>query len=94
MYAAYGKQLPQPISNDETEFYNGILQLMKSRKLDFSKAFTSSGGMLKALKEIPEIMLPSGRSIGPFKKDQMVEVQDSQDSEYLKENSICESVTE
>jgi len=90
IYIAYNKQLPQPISNKETEFYNRILQIVKSEKLDFS----NQGNIhtLKSMKSIPEIILPSGNKIGPLTKDQVIDMENEQDRKYLVENTICEQI--
>lgn len=88
IYAAYGKQLPQPISNNETDFYNKIIQTVKSEKLDMNKKEHKT--LLKSIRDIPEIILPSGNKIGPLKTDQIIDTKDAQDIEYLVNNSICE----
>jgi DNA replication initiation complex subunit (GINS family) len=89
IYVAYNKQLPQPISNNETEFYNKILQAVKSEKLDFVSTKNSSY-VLKSMKDIPEIILPSGSKVGPLQKDQVIETANEQDRNYLVDNTICE----
>ena len=53
IYIAYNKQLPQPISNNEIEFYNKLLQTMKSEKLDFTMQEKHMAYELKSIKEIP-----------------------------------------
>ncbi len=92
IYIAYNKQLPQPISNSETEFYNRVLQIVKSEKLDFSGQASGSPHTIKSIKDIPEITLPSGNKIGPLRKDQILEAENEQDRKYLIENSICEKI--
>jgi len=89
IYVAYGKQLPQPISNNETEFYNKVLQAVKSEKLDFVST-RPNNYTLKSVKDIPEIILPSGNKIGPLQKDQIVETKNEQDRNYLLDSTICE----
>lgn len=89
IYVAYNKQLPQPISNNETEFYNKVLQAVKLEKLDFASS-KSTNYMLKSIKDLPEIILPSGNKIGPLQKDQMIEAKNEQDRNYLIDNTICE----
>lgn len=90
IYVAYGKSLPQPISNNELEFYNRLLQIVKEEKLDLAKSTKAGTLTLKSIKDIPEIMLPSGNKIGPLKKDQIIELESEQDKSYLIENTICE----
>ncbi len=92
IYVAYNKQIPQPISNNEIEFYNIILQAVKSEKLDMSANDKNNIHALKSTKDIPEIVLPSGNKIGPLKKDQIIDAENEQDRSYLIENSICEKI--
>ena len=92
IYVAYNKQLPQPISNNETEFYNRLLQVVKSEKLDFTLEDKQLSHGLKSIKDIPEIILPSGNRIGPLAKDQVIDTENEQDIKYLIENTICEKI--
>ncbi|MGD0728518.1 MAG: hypothetical protein ABR981_00370 [Candidatus Micrarchaeaceae archaeon] len=90
IYIAYNKQLPQPISNNELEFYNKLLQIVKEEKLDFAVQTKTNTNSLKSTKDIPEIILPSGNKIGPLAKNQIIEIENQQDKSYLLENTICE----
>ncbi|MDE1870681.1 MAG: hypothetical protein KGI06_00375 [Candidatus Micrarchaeota archaeon] len=92
IYVAYNKQLPQPISSNETEFYNRLLQTVKSERLDFTIQEKHIVSELKSIKDIPEIILPSGNKIGPLAKDQIVNTENEQDIKYLIENTICEKI--
>jgi hypothetical protein len=94
IYIAYNKQLPQPISSNEIEFYNRVLKIVKSEKLVLNQNENNNHTLtLKSLKDIPEIMLPSGSKIGPLKKDQIISTQNEQDINYLIENVICEQIS-
>jgi DNA replication initiation complex subunit (GINS family) len=91
IYVAYNKPLPQPVSGNEFEFYNKILQIVKSERIEtYNK--TGERMVLRSAKDLPEIILPSGKKFGPVKKDQIIESIDEQDKVYLLENSICEQV--
>lgn len=92
IYIAYNRQLPQPISNNELEFYNKTLQIVKSEKLDLIVQQKNNIQTLKSIKDIPEIILPSGNKIGPLTKDQIVSTTNEQDRKYLMENTICEQI--
>lgn len=92
IYIAYNKQLPQPISNSETEFYNKVLQAVKSERLDLTKDIKNGNHTLKSLKSIPEIVLPSGNKLGPLAKDQVIDSLEEPDRNYLIENAICEQL--
>jgi DNA replication initiation complex subunit (GINS family) len=101
IYAAYEKQLPQSVANVETDFYNKILLLSKSEKLEIStkperleatKQSKANIYTLKSIKDIPEIVLPSGNKIGPLTKNQVIDTENEQDKSYLLENTICEQL--
>ncbi|MGH2510317.1 MAG: hypothetical protein ACRDHZ_23325 [Ktedonobacteraceae bacterium] len=92
LYVAYNKQLPQPISNLELEFYNRLTEVARATRLEHQSMRKSSGAALRSLKDIPEIILPSGNKIGPLKKDQVLEMRKDSDPdiEFLTKNMICE----
>lgn len=90
IYVAYSKPLPKPVADNENEFYNRILQLSKSEVLELSAPLKKEMAALKSIKDIPEIILPSGNRIGPLKKDQVIDAISEQDRNYLIENTICE----
>lgn len=91
LYAAYNKPLPQPVSNSEQEFYNKLSELTKTYRVDESDAQNKRTKLMKSLTDIPEIILPSGKKVGPFKKNDIVELQNQEgDIEYLLKNTICE----
>ncbi len=88
IYVAYNRPLPQPISNIELDFYNKILQTTKTERLT-AQGKETRATTLKSAKDIPEIILPSGRKFGPLKKDQEIGSIEEQDKVYLLENAIC-----
>jgi hypothetical protein len=91
LYLAYNKPLPQPLDNSETEFYNDLLKTANSYRIDPNKKIKSNI-LLRSITDIPEIVLPSGKRIGPLKKNEVLDVQDSAaDVTYLINNAICES---
>lgn len=89
LYVAHGKELPQPASAPETEFYNSVVQAMRASKMDLdgkSDAHTT----LRSLVDLPEIILPSGNKLGPLKKGQTLDTTVSDDDlNFLVSNSIC-----
>jgi hypothetical protein len=88
-YVAHGRAMPQPISTIEAEFYDSIVRVMKSSRIELGSA-KSNHTFLKSLVDIPEIMLPSGSKLGPLKKDQLLEgdIPDA-DRNFLLANAIC-----
>ena len=92
LYAAYNKLLPQPTSEREQEFYKEIVQISEKYNIAFSKVRNRSNKLLRSINDIPEIILPSGKKFGPYKKGEIIEVQGADvDGEYLLKNSICEN---
>jgi DNA replication initiation complex subunit (GINS family) len=88
-YVAHGRSLPQPICMMESTFYDNVVQIMKSSKIEF-EAVKGSHTALKSLVDIPEIMLPSGNKLGPLKKGQLLSDKfPDTDLNFLLTNSIC-----
>ena len=87
IYVAYGRQLPTPAPQREEKLYEDAVALLNGSTLAVQgKAAT---GALRAIQPIPEIILPSGRKIGPLEKDQMMEIKDREDRAFLVNNNIC-----
>ena len=93
IYAAYSKPLPQPIPDEEREFYNSLLSLIKNYNIYNRKDILEDKlkPVLKVVISIPKITLPSGNHIGPLEKNQLIEVEDDNDRKYLEANKICTS---
>jgi hypothetical protein len=91
IYIAYGKPLPQPISNMEQELCNKVLDILKVNKLDGTNIKSTDKVSLRSLKDMQEVILPSGNKAGPFKKDQIMELGNQEsDIAFLLGNEICE----
>lgn len=91
LYLAYNKPLPQPLDNTENDLYNSILEMAAKHKIDPSQKIKSNI-LLRSITDIPEIILPSGRKVGPLKKNEILDIKDSTaDMTYLINNAICES---
>ena len=65
IYVAYKKQMPQPAIQSEQDFYKKLSQVASENKIDFTVMQKPNTFLLKSLQSIPEIMLPSGRKVGP-----------------------------
>jgi hypothetical protein len=92
LYVAYKKPLPQPVADSEQEFYNNLVATFDSSRLLTSIPPNKSNKLLRSLIDIPEIILPSGKKFGPHRKDEIIDLTNSEpDREYLIKNSICES---
>lgn len=91
IYVAYKKHLPQPSIQVEQELYDKLADIVNKEKINLSTP--KAGQPLISLQKIPEIILPSGKKIGPFEKDQIINVQaDDEDVRFLLSNSICKEV--
>jgi hypothetical protein len=91
LYLAYNKQPPPQLDGSETEFYNQLLDLTGRYRLDQGQKIKSNK-LLRSITDIPEIVLPSGRKLGPLKKNEILDMQDSADDvKYLIGNAICEN---
>ena len=87
----YNKPLPAQLDNSEAEFYTSLLELTGKYKIDPTKIIKSNK-LLRSLTDIPEIILPSGKRLGPLKKDEILNIHDSAaDITYLISNAICEN---
>jgi hypothetical protein len=93
IYIAYGKPLPQPVSSLEQDFCDKVSDVLKVNKLDGTNIKTSDRVLLRSLKDMPEVILPSGNKAGPFKKNQTIELGSNEgDIKFLLDNAICESL--
>ena len=93
IYIAYGKPLPQPVGSIEQDFCDKVNDILKVNKLDGTNIRTVDKVLLKSLKDMPEVILPSGDKAGPFKKNQTLELGSNEgDIKFLLDNTICERV--
>jgi len=86
IYLAYNKQLPQPIPRFEENLFKKIKAIINEE---------SKPPQVKRIKinlDIPEIVTPEGNKIGPFSKDQIIEIDDSKEIEYILQNKIGELI--
>jgi hypothetical protein len=91
IYIAYGKALPQPVSSLEQDFCDRVNDVLKVNKLDGTNIKTADKVLLRSLKDMPEVILPSGSKAGPFKKNQTIELGSNEgDIKFLLDNAICE----
>jgi len=92
LYIAYDRQLPQQVDAQEMEFYNSMIKIVKAERLDLTED-KHAKIVLKVVKDIPEIMLPSGSKIGPLEKGGIIEVESlNEDMNFLLNNTICEKI--
>ncbi len=95
IYVAFRKTMPQPAMQEELEFYSKIVEFTKQSTLPASGdasigANAKPHQALKSVQSMPEIILPSGRKVGPFEKGAIVDVASEEDINFLIANTICE----
>ena len=85
VYAAYGRQLPQPVPTEDEDLYK------KARELIGPKTH----GKIKKIRiiaEVPELLTPGGRRLGPYSKNQIIETDNTEDLAYMLNNKIGETI--
>ncbi len=93
IYVAYKKQMPQPAILSEQDFYKKLSQVASENKIDFAATQKPNTFLLKSLQSIPEIILPSGRKVGPLEKGQIIELGgNGEDADFLINNTICQKM--
>lgn len=89
IYVAYKKQPPQSNIVEELDFYNSVINVTKVHAF---LSNSSASKKFKAVGELPEIVLPSGSKVGPLSKDQIIELNNREDIDYVTSNGVCEAV--
>ena len=95
IYVAYKKQMPQPAAQVELDFYNNIADLATGNRLQIKMQNDRNQRIraLRSLQAIPEIILPSGKKLGPLEKGQLIDTNESEeDTKFLINNAICQQV--
>jgi DNA replication initiation complex subunit (GINS family) len=93
LYMAYNKQPPSQLDATESDFYTRLLEITTAYRIDKGNEIKSNK-LLRSITDIPEIVLPSGKKIGPLKKDEILDMNNSAaDITYLISNAICENYT-
>ena len=73
LYMAYNKPPPTQLDNSEAEFYNDLLKITEKYRIDPTKKIKSNK-LLRSITDIPEIILPSGKKLGPLKKNEILDM--------------------
>lgn len=85
-YIAFGRSLPHPIPEEEERLYIRIKNIITEEE-------KGAGTKLKVFEETPEIITPEGKKIGPFHKNETVEV-NKPEAEFMINNNIAKKVDE
>ncbi len=86
IYLAYDRQPPQPIPAEEGELYKRIRAVVSNTDAD------EKSSRIKVLSDIPEIATPTGGKIGPYRANEIIELQDESDVEFVLKNKIGEKI--
>jgi hypothetical protein len=87
IYLAYNKQLPSQIPEEEEMLYSRIRVL-----LDGTGGTEDKIKRVRILSELPELMMPNGGKVGPFKQNQVIEIANANEVEFLLNNKLGEIV--
>ena len=85
VYLAYSQAPPQPLPKDEEKLYNKLASVLGGEKLQRKQ----DQGRFIVLQDVPKMVLPSGKEMGPLEKGKTVEVADEYDRGFLLSNNIC-----
>lgn len=86
VYLAYGRQLPQQIPVEEEALYSKLRKILNEES-DSSKAIK-----IRMFSDVPEILAPSGKKVGPFKQNEIVEFGDESDTQFILNNKLGEII--
>lgn len=87
IYLAYNKQLPTQMPDEEEALYNKIKVLLNEKEDQIEKA-----RKVKIETEMPELFMPNGGKIGPFKQNQIVELSNESEVAFLLNNKLGEEI--
>ena len=85
-YIAYGRNLPAQIPEEEERLYIRINNIIKEEKAGNKKT------KIKITSDMPELITPGGKKIGPFVKDSIISPESEKETEFLIENKLGEKV--
>ena len=86
LYLAYNKPLPKPIPREEEDLYTEMQKILSSETSETKIT------KIKVMAELPEIVTPYGKKLGPYKSGDVLEIYDDKDAVFLLNNKIGEKV--
>ena len=89
IYVAHNKTLPEPTVPLELSFYEKVRKEYGEATVDGFEEAMPHKEELYVNKDFPEIILPSGTRIGPYKKGDRLELENEEDTNFLKSTEIC-----
>ena len=85
MYLAYDKQIGNEVADEESEIYSKIKTILKKGKIQNSTK-------IKINIDVPEIITNTGTKLGPYNKNEIVDINSNDDVMFIIENNIGEKI--
>lgn len=85
MYLAYDKQIGNEVANEENEIYSKIRAVLKKGKIQNSTK-------IKINMDVPEIITNTGTKLGPYNKNEIIDINSNDDVMFIIENNIGEKI--
>ncbi len=86
IYLAYDKQIGNEVASEEADMYLKIKTVMK-------KTNKQNSTKIKINIDIPEIITTTGAKLGPYNKDEIIEINANDDIMFIIENRIGEKIS-
>jgi DNA replication initiation complex subunit (GINS family) len=86
IYLAYDKQIGNEVTPEESDLYLKIKSLLKKNKITASTK-------IKINIDVPEIITTSGTKLGPYNKNEIIELNSNEDMIFIIENKIGEKLS-
>ncbi|MEM3281499.1 MAG: hypothetical protein QW591_00060 [Candidatus Micrarchaeaceae archaeon] len=87
IYIAYNKKINAQLADEEAELYKTIKKVVEE---------ATNGGeksrKIKITSNTPEIIMPNGSKIGPFTQNQVIEVSNQEEFDFILKNKIGEEI--
>ncbi len=87
IYLAYERRLPTPMPMEEESLYKHIKNILNENIQNNNK-----NTKIKIINDIPEIISPDGKRLGPFSKGKIITLENENDIEFIIKNKIGETL--
>ncbi len=89
LYVAYNKQIEVHVPKEEQTLYKEALTLIGKHSQQINSNEQIQKTKMKITSDLPELLVPNKGKIGPFKQDQVVELADIKEVEFLSNNKLA-----
>ena len=86
VYLAYGKSLPSQIPVEEEDLYNQIKKILNKEHK------TNPTTKIRINVQVPEIITQAGVKLGPYKQNEIIELNKEEDINFILSNKIGEII--